>query len=282
MSVELAVLVSSFERPWHLQRVLWSLASQRGVAGRFEVVVTDDGSRDETLVMLARLARRLDFPLRFTTHRHADFQLARCRNEGVAATTAPYLLFLDGDCLAPPDHLAQHLQRRREGVVWGGFCYRLEQGPSEQVDEWSVRSGRFQQLASPREIRKLRILAAKSWLYSWLRHPTKPRLFGGNIGIHRSDYERVNGYDERFVGWGGEDDDLRIRLRQAGITIRSILPWTRTYHLWHPPVPSAPQSTRQGRNIAYLDRGSRPTRCEQGLRQRREAMHRDPNGQYAA
>jgi GT2 family glycosyltransferase len=105
----------------------------------------------------------------------------------------------------------------------------------------------------------------KARLYSLLRHPTKPKLFGGNIGISRADYEAVNGYDENFEGWGCEDDDLRLRLRQAGVRVHSILRWTRTYHLWHPRGETTPEQWKEGANVGYLTRGRRPTRCHNGL-----------------
>ena len=44
---EIAVLLSTYERPQHLQRSLLSLALQQGVAGQMEVIVTDDGSGTE-------------------------------------------------------------------------------------------------------------------------------------------------------------------------------------------------------------------------------------------
>jgi len=119
---DIAIIVSTYERPQHLARCLESIAVQQGVDGRFEVVVTDDGSRDETLGLVAAAARRSDFPLTFTTHDHAGFQLARCRNEGTAASTAPYLLFTDGDCLLPRDHVWIHLDERRRGWITGGDC----------------------------------------------------------------------------------------------------------------------------------------------------------------
>src|SRR5947207_12506473 len=105
---EIAVLVSSFERPRHISRVLASIAAQRGVGGAIEVVVTDDGSRDETPRLVRQFAASVNFPVRFVMHPHEGFHIARCRNEGVAASTAPYLLFLDGDCIIPPDHFRAH------------------------------------------------------------------------------------------------------------------------------------------------------------------------------
>ncbi len=262
---EIALLISTYQRPYHLERVLASVASQRGVRGQIEVVVTDDGSTDSTREVVEQFARKCEFPVSITTHPHEDFQLARCRNDGVRASSAPYLLFLDGDCLLPPDHVQQHLAKRAAGLVWGGYCYRLDQFTSQRIDVNQVLRGDFLRLAPRSEVRSLNKLSRKSQFYSFIGHPSKPRLFGGNVGISREDYERVNGYDECFVGWGGEDDDLRIRLRAAGIQIRSILPWTRTFHLWHAPVESAPQRTSEGRNIPYLTRRKRLTRCRNGL-----------------
>lgn len=264
-SLDISLLLSTYQKPWHLQRVLTSIAMQERVADRMEVIVTDDGSSDETADLVVRFAQSVSFPVRFTTHEHAGFQLARCRNEGVAASKAPYLLFLDGDCLLPPDHVWQHLKHRRAGEVMGGYCVRLNRETTERIDEESVRSQTYLQWIPPRDLRALTIRDWKSRFYRLLRHSQKPKLAGGNIGIWRSDYELVNGYDENFQGWGGEDDDLRRRLRRVGVQIGSILRWTRTYHLWHPAEPSAPSKASQGANYQYFLRRGALTHCRNGL-----------------
>jgi len=265
---EIAVLVSSFERPGHLRRVLTSLEVQQGVEGKFEVVVTDDGSRDETEQLVRDFAKRVSFPVHYTTHPHDGFQLCRCRNEGVAASTADYILFLDGDCLVAPDHLRIHLDRRQKGVAMGGYCVKFDQPTSESITEDSVRRGDFVGRAPWSERFALLKLDLSSRFYSWIGHSAKPKLFGGNIGIHRSDYELVNGYDENFHAWGCEDDDLRLRLRRAGCRVESILWWTCTYHLWHPKTPTSPDTWADGQNVDYLLREVRLTRCINGLTKR--------------
>lgn len=264
-SPQIALLLSTYQRPLHLRRALLSIALQRVDHRLFELVVTDDGSTDETPDLVREFARTADFPVQFVSHAHDGFRLAQCRNEGAAASRAPYLLFLDGDCVLPPDHVQIHLERRRPGLVMAGDCCRLEEEPSARVTDDVIRSGSFQSWGSPREERRLRKLDRASRFYRFIRHPTKPKLIGNNVGIWRIDYERVNGYDENFHGWGCEDDDLRYRLRRAGVQIESILRWTRTYHLWHPSEPTAPARWREGLNVGYLLRKGRLTRCRNGL-----------------
>ena len=218
-----------------------------------ELVVTDDGSTDETPQIVERFAQTVDFPVQFTTHEHRTFQLARCRNEGAAASVAPHLLFVDGDCILPPDFVAQHLAQRRPATAFSGDCLRMEEAISARVDEAVIRSGVYRDWVLPAESQRLAKVDRKSRLYSWIRHRSKPKLFGGNVGIWRSDFERVNGYDEDFEGWGCEDDDLARCLRRVGLRIQSIMRWTRAYHLWHPREATAPALARRGQRPASVE-----------------------------
>jgi len=265
---EIALLISSYQRPDHLRRALLSIALQQSADCPIEVVVTDDGSTDETPDVVRRFAQSVSFPVQFTTHPHAAFQLARCRNEGVAASTAPYILFLDGDCILPPDHVAVHLARRRPGIVMAGDCARLDEQTSARVNEAAIRSGEFTHWASPEEIKRLKRLMRRAARHRWHWRPRKPDLTGNNVGIWRTDYERVNGYDENFVGWGAEDDDLGRRLRRAGVRVRSILRWTYTYHLWHPTEQSKPDIPHLGPNASYMRREGKLIRCRNGMTKR--------------
>lgn len=262
---EIALLMSTYQRPAHLRRALESIALQQDVDGRMELVVTDDGSTDETPQIVADFARRVPFRVGFTTHEHTTFRLARCRNEGAAASTAPYLLFLDGDCVLPRDHVAVHLAQRRPGTVMAGDFCRLDEATSARVTLDTIRSGAFSAWAPESELTRLRKLDRAARFYRLIRHPTKPKIIGNNVGIWREDYERVNGYDENFQGWGCEDDDLRNRLRRAGVGVASILRYTHTYHLWHPTDTTTPAHWKEGANVAYLLRKGRLTRCRNGL-----------------
>lgn len=266
MAIDVALIVVTYQRPRHLRLVLESIAAQRDVAGRIELCVTDDGSLDETPQVVDQFCRSVDFPAQFVTHPHVTFQAARCRNEGAKGTSAPYLLFLDGDCILPPDHVALHLLHRHRGVAMIGDAARVNRIVSEEVTIDSIRRGEFDGMLSPDERRRLRKTAFKFQLYNFLRHPAKPyKLRSGNFAIFREDFERVNGFDENFEGWGGEDDDLGRRLRRAGIRLQSIVRHTHSFHLWHERDVTAPARVKTAANTQYLWRRDAPARCLNGL-----------------
>lgn len=267
-SPEISVIVSTYQRPNHLRRCLASLAVQQGVAGRFEVIVVDDGSQDETPDVVADFRREGVCPVKFCTHPHEGFQLSRCRNTGIRASTAPYLLFTDGDCILPADHLRRHLEARRPGVVRAGDCLRLDEATSARIDVAAVRSGAFAEWIEPKLRKSLRKLYLKSLGYQVARHANRPKLVGWNMAVWRDQLERVNGFDEQFRGWGCEDDDLAARLRRSGARVATVLGYTHAYHLWHPPHSSTPQQWQDGPNVAYFRRPVVLTRCLDGIRSR--------------
>lgn len=265
---EVSLIVTTYQMPGHLRRVLASIAQQT-VADRLEVIVTDDGSADETPQVVREFARSSGLDVEFVSHPHEGFHLTRCRNDGARVARGDYLLFLDGDCIIPPDHVEHYLQARRAGSVHFGYCCRLERELSERIDEAAIARGDFVRWTPRSELRKLAKMHYKALLYQFLGHRTKPALKGGNIGIWRDGFERLNGFDENFRAWGCEDDDLSYRVRSAGLRVESILGRTRTYHLWHPPAATKPDGKwSEGQNVEYLKRRGRLTCCMNGLRKR--------------
>ena len=265
---DMAVIVTTYQRVGHLERCLESLAVQEGYPAGLEVVVADDGSSDMTRSVVRAFARRAPFPVQFTTHLHDGFQLARCRNEGVEATVAPYLVFVDGDCVLPRRFLLTHWRHRQPGCVLSGDVVWLDRDRSEKLTTVSIAQSDPAHVLSPAMRRRLRRHYWKSQLYTLARHPRRPRLLGGACSMWRCDFEQVNGYDRQFRGWGAEDDDLRERLLRVGVRVRPVPPAGVPLHRWHRKHPTAPSTWREGPNIAYLRRPGKLTCCFHGLRRR--------------
>ncbi|KAF6040981.1 hypothetical protein EB796_000698 [Bugula neritina] len=48
-------------------------------------------------------------------------------------------------------------------------------------------------------------------------HPMYNKIFGGVTALSTQNYQLVNGFGNRFVGWGNEDDDMSARTIGAGL-----------------------------------------------------------------
>jgi glycosyltransferase involved in cell wall biosynthesis len=263
--LQLSVILTTYQRPAHLERCLHCLSLQQGVDGKFEVIIADDGSQDTTEEIARSVARSVTFPVKWVTHPHRGFRAALCRNDGIRASSAPYLLFVDCDCLLPRDHLQKHLEARRPGVVRAGECLRLDQAATERVDKKAIEAEEYRNWVSREERNRFLQQKIKNHYYQLIRHSTKPKLIAYDFGIWREDIEAVNGFDEAFVGWGCEDDDLAYRLRRAGRRIQSVLEYTHGYHMWHPTEPSRPALWKLGTNVLRLLAPQRPIQCVNGL-----------------
>lgn len=56
---------------------------------------------------------------------------------------------------------------------------------------------------------------------------------GGSVVLRRDVFAALGGWDERFRGWGGEDDALSHRIERSRIACTE-LDTTAALHLWHP------------------------------------------------
>ena len=70
---------------------------------------------------------------------------------------------------------------------------------------------------------------------------------GGSVAMARDAFFSIGGYDESFVGWGGEDNEFWERAQTSRVWPYAYLP---IVHLWHPAQPwkqdpANPNSRRQ-------------------------------------
>ncbi|MCP1490237.1 galactosyltransferase-related protein [Peribacillus frigoritolerans] len=65
-------------------------------------------------------------------------------------------------------------------------------------------------------------------------HTSKSNYLGGLNIITRDKFMTVNGFDERFVGWGGEDDAFSCAVNTICGNYKRLD--HTLYHLWHPKV----------------------------------------------
>jgi glycosyltransferase involved in cell wall biosynthesis len=271
MGPELSVILSTHERPDALAVSLEGVRAAAAGAGELEVVVADDGSGPETAEVVRRFGASADFPVGHVRQEHHGFRLAASRNGAVRAARGEVLVFVDGDCILRPDALRLHRERCRPLRAHTGARQMLE--PQETsglleraLEPWTYDFALVETML--RERRRLRRLYFANLFYRFFHLKPRPKLAAANCAVHRSDFAAVNGFDERFIGWGYEDDDLARRLRRRGVRIIDGTLDCLALHLFHQIHPSHRPSARGTENDRYFHQNRFLTRCRRGLERR--------------
>jgi GT2 family glycosyltransferase len=185
-----SVVVSTYDRPDRLSRLLAGLRAQTLAPERFEVIVVDNGSRPATGAVLEEEHTRGE--LRLTTVRHDQTRgPGGGRNAGWRRAQAALVAFTDDDCVPDPDWLGAVLAAAdaAPGAIIQG---RTEPDPSELTP----------QMLLAHTVRVTRL---------------GPQYETCNIVYPRSVLERLDGFDERFgLLPAGEDTDLAWRALELG------------------------------------------------------------------
>jgi glycosyltransferase involved in cell wall biosynthesis len=256
-----ALIVTTYDRPDALAAVLASVARQREAPD--EIIVADDGSGEPTRTLLREFSARQPATLRHVVQPHEGFRVTRLRNLAIAACRCDYLVFIDGDMLLHPDFIADHRRLARPGYFTQGvrvhadarLTARLIGNPARWPGPFTRGLGgarRAYLLRSPALSTATRRLAN-----------ALVAIKGCNQAFWRDDLARVNGFDERIVGWGPEDKELCARLAHAGVRRQTLLFGGIACHLHHPAASRASLPA----NLAVLaeTRAQRRVRAVRGL-----------------
>lgn len=200
----------------HLINSLLSLENQT-IEGEVEIVVVDYGSSRTTASLLRTICDR--FGARIVRVPAARWSRSHCLNVGIRQSRGVYVLTSDVDILFPPDYLraACSLAAKNPLATVFSECLDLPRDCTAYLEQ-CARSHRLVD-------------------FNVLRRQARPRHRGIAKGIafaNRLYFEAVGGYDEAFVGWGWEDNDLFRRWQWLGLYAYSLGERLSYFHQWHP------------------------------------------------
>ena len=256
-----SLIVTTYNRKEALRRCIESAFRQKMLPD--EIVVADDGSREDTAETVRELACRAPVPLLHVWQPDEGFRAAASRNRGVAAATGDYIVFIDGDMLLHPLFIADHLTIAKMGQWIQGGRVLLNAKTTERIlASGEFRLGCWSGGIANRQNAVRSPLLASLFRQPWRVSPTKG-VRSSNLSLWRKDIERINGFDESFVGWGNEDCEFVVRLANAGVVRRNLKFAAIAFHLYHP------EHSKDSvlRNAAMLEESIRckRIRCEHGL-----------------
>jgi glycosyltransferase involved in cell wall biosynthesis len=233
-----SVIVSTYNKPEYLNKALEALAHQ--TTKSYEVVVADDGSGEETRRVVERWQKSFPVALKHAWIEDKGFRAGTARNAGVRLSKGDYLIFLDGDCVAPKDFIEQHFALAEKGKIVAGNRALLSKEFTEEVIREDLRIqefplSRWKEELAKKHINRLAPLKRTPFYFLFRGIGSKKweKIRTCNLGVWRSDFEKVNGFDEGYVGWGYEDSDLGVRLLRSGLKRKSGNYAVGVIHLFH-------------------------------------------------
>ena len=266
-AMKVSFIVLTYNRSDALLAVLRSLSGQCDAA--HEVLIADDGSGPEHVNMLVQLCPAFKCPVRHVWHPDVGFTAARARNLAASLAVGDYLVFLDGDCVPNRSFVAQHMRLAEAGCFVNGSRVLLGENLTRQVTSGTIDllrcSAAFWLTARIRgESNKLLHLVVWPWRLFRVKQGFEWRgIRSCNLGLWRSDFIDVNGFDEVFEGWGHEDADLVLRLSHLGVQRKNGFMATEVFHLWHRENKRGQESVNKNRVLQRM--ATDLIRAEKGL-----------------
>ncbi|MBW2988667.1 glycosyltransferase, partial [Candidatus Woesearchaeota archaeon] len=234
------VVIPTYNRSKILKNTLTSLFNQTFPADRFEVIVVDDGSTDDTFEMIKKL--NPPYRLRYFLQDDLGYGPGRARNIGTLYANGDIMLFIDSDVISDPKNIEEHVKSHayykkkfdHEVVVIGK---RLDLHTNSDI----------QALLNPEiilnDFDRIRKIPARPDLredfFKWCDdepsnfHAPWHMIFTNNLSIPRKHMLEVGLIDESFVFWGVEDQELGYRLQWLRFVLNSR---AIGYHQHHPVV----------------------------------------------
>lgn len=190
-----------------LLQTIRAIAGQRACA--VECIVVEQHAEQTARDYIPNWVRYIHTPV---PDPETPFSRAWAFNVGARAARAECLIFNDGDMLVCRDYAQSIRQLHRRGFEFINlkrFVFYLSKIDSENLE----RSGKVRCDFTPDSI-------------------MQNAEAGGTVGVDKSAFWQIGGFDERFVGWGGEDNEFWERAQTRVVYPFGYLP---VLHLWHEP-----------------------------------------------
>jgi len=235
-----SVIITTYNKPDYLKLSIMSLVAQSILPT--EVVIADDGSKDETRILIKELQEKYKkiFPIRHVWHEDNGYRRSAILNKAVRECAGEYLIFTDQDCLAHKHFVRAHIEYSHVSAILGGKRVELGKEFTKNLLKKSVvissltPSLIFDSIRHRSRKVEEGILVVNPYLRKVFHRDriTNDGIWGCNCSLYKSLFMEVNGYDEDFK-YAVEDNDLGIRILNQGKKICSVRGFAIVFHLWH-------------------------------------------------
>ena len=248
--MKISVIVPIYNRLEHFRALFICLLRQSRQID--ELIITDDGSSQQILDYIADLIPKAFFKIKHIYQEDKGFRKTRALNNGVINSEGEFLVFCDQDLIFGEEYIEYMEKNIKKG------CFLLCRPISVNEEEKDIilkkieLSNKYEELLKDlpknylESVNKTLKTDRKRRILNILKLSKRGiKLVGMSYAVMKSDYLKVNGYDENYNGWGEEDDDFGNRLYVAGVKGKELKTPNMQIHLWHYSDPTKKHSMNE-------------------------------------
>ena len=248
--MKISVIVPIYNRLEHFRALFICLLRQNRQID--ELIITDDGSSQQILDYIVDLIPKASFKIKHIYQEDKGFRKTRALNNGVINSEGELLIFCDQDLIFGEEYIEYMEKNIKKG------CFLLCRPISVNEEEKDIilkkieLSNKYEELLKPlpkdylESVNKTLKTDRKRRILNILKLSKRGiKLVGMSYAVMKSDYLKVNGYDENYNGWGEEDDDFGNRLYVAGVKGKELKTPNMQIHLWHYSDPTKKHSMNE-------------------------------------
>ena len=226
---EISLVITTYNNPVFLEIVLKSVLRQRVFP--FEVIVADDGSGEETRLLIERYRKIMPVPLVHSWIPDEGFRVAKSRNIAISKASGEYIILVDGDMVLTTHFVEDHKSLMKQGQFVTGSRARLKKNATKKL---CMNTNKCIHIWSKGLGRRLVLLRIPFMHYFIKGKRGLAHARSCHMSFWKNDFVAVNGFEEKFIGWGYEDSEFVQRLYNNGLKRKNAKLLAGAVHLYHP------------------------------------------------
>ncbi|HBK82937.1 MAG TPA: glycosyl transferase [Flavobacterium sp.] len=196
-----------------------------------EVIIADDGSKEETTELIKKFQQDFPVPLIHIFHEDDGNQKPKIMNKAIAQAKYDYIIEIDGDIIMHKDFIKDHLVYAKKGFYLFGSRVNIQKSYLDTVFDKKIIHFSFFGRGIKKRTRTIRLPLFMK--FAKIHHNRSKKLRGCNMSFWREDFIKVNGFNENLVGWGIDDSEMIQRLHNIGLKGKRLKHVAIAYHIYH-------------------------------------------------
>lgn len=256
-----SLIITTYNWKEALEKVLESVIQQKNLPD--EVIIADDGSRQDTADLIQRFQAIFPIPLIHSWQEDEGFRLSASRNKAIAKATNDYVIIIDGDMILDKNFIADHKACAERNFIILGNRVKLNKDLTKRLLDYEINSLSFLDIMFNSERKRLNFRLGSFCFKKF--HFTGRGIIGSNMSLFRDDIVKINGFNEDFKSWGKEDEEFVLRAYNAGIRRKITFYSARALHLFHGEEHRG--TSEKNINLFNQARDNMLTSCQNGIGQ---------------